>query len=136
MREPLIIISNNRVSVTMPDGRCGSMSIDQWPRLASASPEQLADFYTCGEGVHWPSLDEDITFECILRGGERRSGLYGLFMSMPWLNVSALARKMGISQSLMAQYVSGTKRPSAKRLAEIESHIHHCATELAAVKLT
>lgn len=57
-------------------------------------------------------------------------------MHLNWIKVSAIARQLGISQSLMAQYVSGTKKPSAERLAQIEACLHSFASELAAVKLT
>ena len=33
----------------------------------------------------------------------------------PELNASAVARRMGISQSLMSQYISGIKKPSQER---------------------
>ena len=38
--------------------------------------------------------------------------LYRIFISHPELNASAVARRMGISQSLMSQYISGIKKPS------------------------
>ena len=37
--------------------------------------------------------------------------LYRIFISHPELNASAVARRMGISQSLMSQYISGIKKP-------------------------
>lgn len=45
--------------------------------------------------------------------------LYEVFMAHPELNASAIARRLGISQSLFAQYVSGTKKPSAERMEAI-----------------
>lgn len=36
--------------------------------------------------------------------------LYRIFISHPELNASAVARRMGISQSLMSQYISGIKK--------------------------
>lgn len=40
--------------------------------------------------------------------------LYRIFISHPELNASAVARRMGISQSLMSQYISGIKSPHKK----------------------
>ena len=51
----------------------------------------------------------------------------------PELNASAIARRMGISQSLFAQYISGTKRPSQARLTEIYATIHAIGEELIAI---
>lgn len=45
--------------------------------------------------------------------------LYRIFISHPELNASAVARRMGISQSLMSQYISGIKKPSQEREALI-----------------
>ena len=42
--------------------------------------------------------------------------LYRIFISHPELNASAVARRMGISQSLMSQYISGIKKPSQERV--------------------
>lgn len=36
--------------------------------------------------------------------------LYDVFIDHPELNASAIARRLGISQSLFAQYISGTKK--------------------------
>jgi transcriptional regulator with XRE-family HTH domain len=48
-------------------------------------------------------------------------------------NVPALARRMGISQSLMAQYISGKKNASKARMDLILDTIHAVGQELAAV---
>ena len=49
--------------------------------------------------------------------------LYRIFISHPELNASAVARRMGISQSLMSQYISGIKKPSQEREALIVNTI-------------
>ena len=59
--------------------------------------------------------------------------LYKFFMSHPELNVSALARRMGISQSLMAQYISGKKKASKTRMNLIFDTIREVGKELEAV---
>ena len=55
-------------------------------------------------------------------------------MEHPELNASAVARRMGISQSLFAQYISGIKKPSEKRLNEILSTMQEVGRELIAIK--
>ena len=54
-------------------------------------------------------------------------------MAHPELNVSAMARRMGITQSLMAQYISGKKTPSESRLNLIYDTLHAVGRELIAV---
>lgn len=55
-------------------------------------------------------------------------------MEHPELNASAIARRMGISQSLFAQYISGIKKPSEKRLNEILSTMQEVGKELMTIK--
>ena len=59
--------------------------------------------------------------------------LYKLFMDHLEFNVSAIARRMGISQSLMAQYISGKKKASDERVALILNTIREIGQELIAV---
>lgn len=80
-------------------------------------------------GLHWEALDEDLSFEGFFNKPEPTM-LYKLFMAHPELNVSALARRMGISQSLMAQYISGKKKPSESRLMMIFETIREVGKEL------
>ena len=54
--------------------------------------------------------------------------LYRIFISHPELNASAVA--MGISQSLMSQYISGIKKPSQEREALIVNTIKDIGKEL------
>ncbi len=51
----------------------------------------------------------------------------------PGLNAAAIARRLGMSQSLFAQYVSGTKKPSKKRLEEIVETIRTIGRELISI---
>ena len=48
-------------------------------------------------------------------------------------NASAVARRMGLSQSLFAQYICGAKKPSEKRYREILETIHDIGKELASI---
>ena len=52
-------------------------------------------------------------------------------MEHPELNASAIARRLGISQSLFAQYISGAKKPSEKRMREIMDTMRAIGRELA-----
>lgn len=77
-------------------------------------------------------MDEDLSFEGFFR--EKKSNpLYDLFIAHPELNASAVARRLGLSQSLFAQYVSGTKKPSKQRFDEIIETICEIGRELMTV---
>ena len=58
-----------------------------------------------------------------------------LFNAFPELNVRQVARAMGVNETLMQQYVNGSKRPSTERRIEIECYLHSLAERLASVKL-
>lgn len=56
--------------VDLMDGRTISVPLAWYPRLANATPEQRAEWQTCGGGygIHWPQIDEDLSTEGLLRG--------------------------------------------------------------------
>lgn len=45
------------------DGRRASYAFSEWPRLANATDSQRRDFYLSYGGIHWPQIDEDLSFE-------------------------------------------------------------------------
>lgn len=52
------------------------------------------------------------------------------FLSHPEINASAIARRLGIQQSLLAGYINGTKKPSKEREALIMAEIRAVGAEL------
>ena len=83
-------------------------------------------------GIHWEEIDEDLSFEGFFRQKSSNT-LYELFMAHPEINVSAVARRLGMAQSLLAQYISGTKRPSDERMECIKAEIRQIGAELSAI---
>ncbi len=51
------------------------------------------------------------------------------------INAKFLAEKIGINPSLLSQYVSGTKKPSAKQTQKILNGIHQIGQELSGINL-
>ena len=45
------------------DGAIASYPFDMWKRLAQASQVQREDFVLTYGGIHWPQIDEDLSFE-------------------------------------------------------------------------
>lgn len=62
--------TSDELVVSLNDGRVLSVPLAWFPRLASASPEQLAAFELLGEGegIHWPAIDEDVSVAGLLEG--------------------------------------------------------------------
>lgn len=56
-------IDSGHIKAQTKDGLVAQYAISQWERLASATKEQLNDFYLSYSGIHWPQLDEDLSFE-------------------------------------------------------------------------
>lgn len=56
-------IESGHVCAKTRDGLTASYPVSMWKRLATASEEQLNEFYLSYSGIHWPQLDEDLSFE-------------------------------------------------------------------------
>ena len=71
---PQVRVTDAALSVELIDRRTVSVPLLWYPRLAHATPAERANwrFIGCGEGIHWPDLDEDISIAGLLAG--RRSG--------------------------------------------------------------
>lgn len=61
--------------------------------------------------------------------------LHQFFSFFKVINASALASRVGMPQSLLAQYVSGKKKPSPKQVTRILNGVKEVGRELAALEL-
>ena len=69
--EPLAVdvsCSADSVHVVLADGREISVPLEWFPRLRDATEEQRKDWRLIGGGIgiHWESVDEDISVESLL----------------------------------------------------------------------
>lgn len=62
--------SDDELRVSLTDGRWLSVPIVWFPRLAHATSSERADYELLGdgEGIHWPSVDEDISVAGLIAG--------------------------------------------------------------------
>ena len=127
-----IWLTEDAVWIKTADGREACEKFDYYPRLRYATSEQRANYTADSWGIRWEDIDEDLSFEGFFNK-QPTTELYKLFMAHPELNVSAIARRMGISQSLMAQYISGKKKASEARLKRILDTVREIGQELIAV---
>ena len=58
------------IVVDLIDGRSIAVPLTWYPRLLNATPEQRSQWEICGGGygLHWESIDEDLSIEGMLRG--------------------------------------------------------------------
>ncbi|MCM1291415.1 MAG: DUF2442 domain-containing protein [Prevotella sp.] len=127
-------LTDTAVWIRTKDGREAFEEFELLPRLKYATKEQREAFELNHFGIRWENVDEDLSYEGFLN--KKPVGrLYRIFMSHPELNASAIARRLGIAQSLLAQYISGTKKPSREREESILKEIHALGAELQAIPI-
>ena len=74
VRAQKVVMTDDSLTVELNDGRAISVPLTWYPRLLHGTPEERNSWRLIGngEGIHWPSLDEDISIENLLMG--KRSG--------------------------------------------------------------
>lgn len=127
-----IWLTDDAVWIRTESGKEACEKFNDYPRLRYATKEQRANYEADEYGLHWEDIDEDLSFEGFFDKKETTL-LYKVFMAHPELNVSAIARRLGMSQSLMAQYISGRKKASDTRVALILDTVREIGHELIAV---
>lgn len=62
--------ADDSLVVDLVDGRSISVPLAWYPRLARATVEDRANWRISagGYGIHWPTIDEDLSTEGLLRG--------------------------------------------------------------------
>lgn len=119
-----IWFENDRLYGLADDGRTLWQSLLYYRRLMEATAEQRNNFSIGTFGIRWPDIDEDVSFESFEYEDPEPTGISKLLLSLPELNLSALARRLGMQQSLLAAYKNGTKKPSTEREQAIIEEIH------------
>lgn len=127
-----IWLTEDAVQIRTASGKEACEKFNDYPRLRYATKEQREKYEADDYGLHWEDIDEDLSFEGFFDKRETTK-LYKVFMAHPELNVSAIARRLGISQSLMAQYISGKKKASDARVTQILDTVREIGQELIAV---
>lgn len=56
-------VDDANVYAETTNGWKASYPLCQWARLAKATDKQRKNFYLSRYGIHWPELDEDLSFE-------------------------------------------------------------------------
>ncbi len=126
---------NGKIYVTNDKEETLYQSFNYYPRLLVATTEQRAKYELWDYGIRWDEIDEDMSYESFYYDDtkEPAPGIQDAFLSHPELNISAVARRMGIQQSLLASYIKGTKTPSPERRKLILDTIHEIGSSLQAV---
>ena len=128
-----IWLTDTAVWICTNDGREACEKFKDLPRLRYATQEQRENMQPEYFGIHWPDLDEDLSYEGFFFEKPTNT-LYETFMAHPEINASAIARRLGMAQSLLAQYISGAKRPSKEREGAILNELRAIGAELLSIR--
>ena len=112
-----------RIFISIEGGDILSRPLEAFPLLLEATPEQRSRFEIglYGDDIRWDELDEDIHISSFHNRAEpdKDNSIAFIFNKFPWLNVSEVARFIGINKSLLSRYIYGIKKPSEKRKEQI-----------------
>lgn len=126
-----------RIYVLTDGGEELSRPLEAFPVLKEATPAERLEFKIgrFGDDIRWEQLDEDIHLSSFYETAEPdpENEVGRIFRRFPQLNVSEMARYIGINKSLLAKYIYGIKKPSDDRLRQIKQALHAIGQELVAV---
>ena len=69
------VFRDGQMIIRMGSGREIRFPVIENPRLAHGTAEQLNKTEISPYGIHWPELDEDLSFEGLLRGDYGQPGV-------------------------------------------------------------
>jgi hypothetical protein len=126
---------DGRIFVQTEDGETLSRPLEAFPVLLEATSEQRNHFVIglYGDDIRWEELDEDIHISSFLEESEPdpTNEIAVIFRCFPQLNVSEMARTIGINKSLLSRYIYGIKKPSEARKKQILDAIRQLGREMA-----
>ena len=111
------------------DGKVYRQSLLWYSRLLKASEQERTKYKISTIGIHWPELDEDVSFDSFLYEDAEPTPLQHFFLTHPEINVSGFANKYGFNASLLRSYINGFKTPSQEREQEIMSCVEKLGKE-------
>lgn len=127
-----------RVCIATDDGKVYSRPLEYFPTLREATDKQCQAWRInkFGDAIRWDEIDEDIHLSSFYATDEPDANnvIGDVFRRFPQLNVSEVARTMGIHKSLLSKYIYGTKKPSEKRTEEILDTLRQIGRDLAQIQ--
>ena len=128
---------NGRIFIKTVQGNTYSRPLEAFPLLLEATPEQRDRFEIGrdGDDIRWEEIDEDIhiTSFFVTEEPDTNNPIAEIFHRFPQLNVSEVARTIGINKSLLSRYIYGIKKPSAQRTEQILEVIRRLGREMASI---
>ena len=124
---------DGRIYAKLDNGETLSRSLVDFPLLLNATNAERADFRIVheGEALRWDNIDEDIHVSSFFEPDKCEDNEVAMaFRLFPQLNVKQVAQYIGINYTLLSNYVNGSKKPSATRVALIKQGLHNLGNAL------
>ena len=104
----------NRIYLLTDAGETLSRPLEAFPVLKEASESERLDFKIgrFGDDIRWEKLDEDVHLSSFYDVVEPNpdNEVARIFGRFPQINVSEMAKYIGINKSLLAKYIYGIKK--------------------------
>lgn len=114
-------------------GNVYRQSLLWYPELRNASKDDRMKYRFGMEGIHWPDLDVDISFESFWYSDAIPSAIQRFFLEHKEINVAEFAKKAGLNATLLRNYINGFKTPSKEREKLILQRIKELGEEYVSV---
>lgn len=95
VRAARAVVTEQRLSVTLVDGRMIVVPLEWFPRLVHGNPIEQASVEIGPFGLHWPDLDEDISIRSLLLGHRSGESVGSL---RQWLEYRARGEKVPVQE--------------------------------------
>ena len=129
--------NDGRIFILTDQNNTYSRPLEAFPLLLDATDEQRAKYEIGldGDDIHWDEIDEDIHIGSFFESVEPNmdNPIADIFNRFPQLNVSEVARTIGINKSLLSRYIYGIKKPSQQRTEQILNTIRQIGREMASI---
>lgn len=128
---------SGRIFILTNLGNTYSRPLEAFPLLLEATPEQRSKYEIGidGDDIRWDDIDEDIHISSffVTEEPDTNNPIAQVFRQFPQLNVSEMARSIGINKSLLSRYIYGIKKPSEQRKEQILNCIRQLGREMASI---
>ena len=126
-----------RICIATDDGKTYGRPLEYFPIFKEATDEQRGAWKInrFWDAIRWEEIDEDIHLSSFYDTEEPDADnvIGAVFRRFPQLNVSEVARTIGIHKSLLSKYIYGSKKPSERRTAEILDTLRQIGRDLAQI---
>ena len=128
---------DGRIYICTDEKQVLSRPLEAFPSLKDATDEQRLGYKIdrFGDAIRWESIDEDIHISSFYETTEPDydNEIAEIFKRFPQLNVSEVAKSIGIHKSLLSKYIYGVKKPSLQRKMQIKEALRNLGNQLMAV---